>query len=195
MGFGFAEILPVHDDGGAELLAITHLDQRREFRHDDGGGDAEQFALIGEGLGVIAGGGGDDAALFLLGRQLGEGVGGAAFFETSGALEVVELAVDLHPGQLAQRDGVRTGGVVDGVLDAIARGLDVLERGHAHCIYRVRARAATLFVRSAGGIASYNRASSSASRILKASCSGSKGLGRKNIPSSARSAGRIDSSR
>jgi hypothetical protein len=46
---------------------------------------------------MVAGGRGDDAALFLLRRKLRERVTRAPFLETSGALQIVELAVNLQP--------------------------------------------------------------------------------------------------
>ncbi len=127
--FGFAEILAVHDHGRAELLAIAHFDQGRELRHHDGGGNAQEFSLIGEGLGVITRGGGDDAALLLFRRQLRERVPRAAFLEASGALEVVQLAINLHPRDLAQRNRVRARRVIHCAFDAFARDRDVLEGG------------------------------------------------------------------
>ena len=103
------KIFAVQNDGRAELLAITDLDQRREFRHDHRRRNPEQFALIGKGLGVVAGGGRDHAALLLFRRQLREGVARAALLEASGALQVVELAENLHAGDLAQGIDSRQG--------------------------------------------------------------------------------------
>lgn len=45
---------------------------------------------------MIASGGGDDSVRFLLGGKECQGIGGAALFETSGALEVFEFAI--NPG-------------------------------------------------------------------------------------------------
>ena len=124
--FRFSKFFAEKHDGRAEFLAIADLDQRRELRHHHGRGNAEQSALIGERLRVIAGGGGDDASLFLLGRKLDEGVARAAFLETAGALEVIELAVNLHPGELAQRDRMRAGRFVDGAFDSLRGFFDVV---------------------------------------------------------------------
>ena len=76
----------MQDYGGPELLAVADLDQRRVLRHYHRGRNSEELALIGEGLGVIAGRGGDHAAFLLLRRQLGQGVAGSALFKTAGAL-------------------------------------------------------------------------------------------------------------
>ena len=109
--FRFAKIFSVQDDGRAEFLAIAHFNERREFRHHDRRGNSEQFSLIGERLRVIAGRSRDDAALLLIGRKLRERVARAAFLETSGALQVVELAENLHAGDFAQRNRRRAGRV------------------------------------------------------------------------------------
>ncbi len=77
-----------------------------------------------------------DASFLLPGRKLGERVTRAAFLETAGALVVVELAMDLHPGELAQRDRLRTRGVVDRALDTVGRCLDVGEGHEARIVNR-----------------------------------------------------------
>ena len=127
----FREIFSVQDDGRAELLAIPNLDQRRVFRHHDSRGNAKQFALVSEGLGVVAGRGRDHAALLLFGRQLRERVAGAAFFEAAGALQVIELAENFHAGDLAERDRRLARRIINGAVDPLARRLDVLQRDHA----------------------------------------------------------------
>jgi hypothetical protein len=42
---------------------------------------------------------------------------------------IIELAINLHPGELAQRDGAGTGGLVDRALDGAGGGFDVVESG------------------------------------------------------------------
>ena len=130
-GLGFAEILSVQNNVRAELLAIAHLNERREFRHDDGRGNPEQFSLVGEGLRVIARRSRNDAPLLLIGWKLRERVARAAFLETSGALQVVELAENFHAGDFAQRNRWRTRRIINRAFNAIARLLDVLKRDHA----------------------------------------------------------------
>ncbi len=78
---------------------------------------------------MIAGGGGDDAFFLLLGRELGEGVARAALLEAAGALEIIELAINLHPGELAQGDRSRAGRFVDRAFDAGGGVFDVVESG------------------------------------------------------------------
>jgi len=127
----FGKIFSVQDNVGAEFLAIAYFDQRRVLRHDHSRGSSKKFALISERLGMIAGGSRDNAAFFLFIRKLDQRVARAAFLKTSGALQVVELAEDLHAGDLAQRNGWRTRRMEDGAFNALVRGLDVLERDHA----------------------------------------------------------------
>src|SRR5687768_17956390 len=75
-------LLPIRRPPRSTLFPYTTL-----FRSDHRGRNPEQFALIGEGLGVVTGGGGDHAALLLFRRQLREGIARAAFLEASGALQ------------------------------------------------------------------------------------------------------------
>src|SRR5215216_2940812 len=74
---------------------------------------------------------GDDSALLLVVRQLCQRIACAAFLKTSRALQVVELAENLHASDLAERDGRRARRIVNCAHDAITRCFDVLERDHA----------------------------------------------------------------
>ncbi len=98
------QVRAMEHDGRAELATVRDLDQRGEFRHHDGDGNAEQPAVVGDALRVVAGGGRDHAALALLGREEQQRVARAALLEAAGALQVVELAVDLRAGEMRQRD-------------------------------------------------------------------------------------------
>ena len=141
----------VQDDVGAELAAVGHLDQRREHRHHDGRGNAEQLRVIGDALRVIAGGRGDHAALALLGRQLQQRVARAALLEAAGALQVVELAVDVRAGELRQRDRLDARRVVDAAGDAFPGGFDVGERDHRSVALERAARSRAWRRRARGG--------------------------------------------
>ena len=99
-------------------------------RAADAGGQ-KTVALVSQRLGVIAGGSGDDAALLLIGRKLRKRVARAALLETSGPLQVVELAKNLHAGDFAERNVARARRVVDGVFNAIPCRFDVVKRNHA----------------------------------------------------------------
>ena len=189
----------MQDDGGAEFLAIADLNERRVFRHHDRRRNAEQFSLVGERLGVIARGGRDHAAFLLVGRQLRESVARAAFLETAGALQVVELAENFHPGDLAQRNRRLAGRIIDRAFDSLPRLFDVFERDHAlfnipcpeerQCFRMERAAIPPSRRRP------FQLPNESFSRNQRfanfhvASCSGSNGFGRKNIPWSRRSPG------
>ena len=80
---------------------------------------------------MIASRGRDYSAFFLLRGQLRERIACAAFFEASGALQVVQLAKNLHAGELTQRDRCPTGRVVDCPLDSFPSSLDITKRDHA----------------------------------------------------------------
>ena len=113
LGARFGQVGAVQHDRRAELAAVGHLDQRGELRHDDGHRNAEQRAVIGDALRVVAGRRGDHAALALRRRQLQQRVARAALLEAAGALQVVELAVDVRAGQLRQRDRLDARRLVD----------------------------------------------------------------------------------
>ena len=76
---------------------------------------------------MIAGAGGDDAAGALLGREQRQLVGGAALLERSGALQVLQLEMDLRTAQIAEGPGERTGRHRHVAADALSRGEDVLQ--------------------------------------------------------------------
>src|SRR5205814_1299008 len=128
---GFSEIFSVKNDGRAKLLTITYFNQRSELRHHHCSRNAEQFPLVGKRLSVIARGRGDHAALLLIWWQLSQSVTRAAFLEASGALQVVELAEDLHTRDLTQRNGIWAGRIVDRAGDALTRRFDIAKPDHA----------------------------------------------------------------
>ena len=134
--FCLSKIFSVKNDRRAKFLAIIYFDQRSKLRHHHRRRNAEQFTLVGKRLRVIAGGCGDHATFLLIRRQLGQSVARTALLETSGALQVVELAENFHARDLAQRDGVTARGVVNRTSDPFARRFDILERDHRVSIYR-----------------------------------------------------------
>ena len=144
VGLRFGEILSMQNDGRTEFLAVADLDERRVFRHHDRRGNAKELALIGQGLGVVAGGGRDDAALLLFRRQLREGVARAAFLEAAGALQVLELAENLHARDLAQRNRRLAGRIINRAIDSLPCLFDVFQRDHARVTYTSR-RGAAMF--------------------------------------------------
>src|SRR4029434_7339786 len=73
---------------------------------------------------------GDHAALALLVGQTQQRVACAALLEAAGALQVIELAVDVRAGELRQRNRLDAWRLVNAACNAFARGLDVGERQH-----------------------------------------------------------------
>ena len=123
---------------------------------------------------------------FCSGESLDKRVVRAAFLEAAGALEVVELAVDLHPGELAQRNRLRAGRLVNGAFDALRRLLRCRGTWSSGRAY-TGAPPFDLTIRSKRD--SQTQSASSTSRTFAASWSALNGLGRKLIPGSRRSRG------
>ena len=90
----------VQDDLGAVAPRGGHLDLRRGQRHDDLRANAVGRGVESDSLGVIAGAGRDDAALALRFAQGEQFVERAPLLERAGALQVFELQVEGHAGQL-----------------------------------------------------------------------------------------------
>src|SRR6185436_13849185 len=63
-------------------------------------------------------------------RELQQRVARAALLEAPGALQIVELAVDVRAGELRQRNRFDAGRVVDAARDPKARSFDVGEGDH-----------------------------------------------------------------
>ncbi len=66
--------------------------------------------MVGDALGVVAGGCGDDSAGGLLRSEGGDAVERATLLEGAGHLEVLELEVDLLAGEVGENLRVRAGG-------------------------------------------------------------------------------------
>ena len=86
--------------------------------------------MVGDPLCMVAGGRRDHAALALFGRELQERVARAALLEAAGALQVVELAVDMRAGEPRQRYRFNARREVDAARDAFTRSFDVGESDH-----------------------------------------------------------------
>ncbi|MNE42680.1 hypothetical protein D3C80_1368240 [compost metagenome] len=119
------------DDIGAVGAGAVHLHEGGALGHDDGHRHAQAAAVIGQGLGVVAGRGGDDAALHLIRRQLQQPVQGAALLEAAGEVQVVELDPDLGAGQLRQAARIADGGAVHLAGDAGLRRANIVD-GDGH---------------------------------------------------------------
>ena len=109
----------------AEPLAGGDLNERGVFRHHHGDRDAEQLAVVGEAECVVAGAGRNDATFFSCGRKPEQRVARAALLERAGALEVVEFADDLRPGDLGERNRFRAGRDNDAAGDTPPRGTNL----------------------------------------------------------------------
>ena len=88
---GAVDAVALQQHPRAEALGALHLVEGRALGHDDGGGNGEALGVIGDALGMIAGGHGDDAGLGLLRRQAAQLVAGAAVLERAGELLVLQL--------------------------------------------------------------------------------------------------------
>jgi hypothetical protein len=114
----------VEDNFRSEGARGGHLDLRRGEGHYDLRADAAGGGVESEALGMVAGAGGDDAFVafdFVEGKQLVEG---AALFEGSGSLEIVELEVKRQAGELREMMRELAGRDMDCVADAGAGCLD-----------------------------------------------------------------------
>ncbi len=118
MSLGFGVIVAFENHLRAEFAAGDDFHQRRETRHDHGDGDAQQLAMIRQAQRMIAGRGRDHAALPLLIIQQQQGVARAALLEAAGALQVVELAEDVHAAQFGKRNRFGAGGNKNAVGDS-----------------------------------------------------------------------------
>ena len=76
---------------------------------------------------MVARRGGNDSTLLLVTRQLCQCIARAPFLEASRTLQVVQLAENLHAGDVAQRNGGRTWGIINRVRNSFARRFDVLK--------------------------------------------------------------------
>ena len=87
------------DDGCAEALRASHFGERRAGGHGDGGRNAQAARVIGDALGMIAGGDGDHAAAALVFRQLQQAVECAPILERGGELQVLQRQPNLRAGE------------------------------------------------------------------------------------------------
>jgi hypothetical protein len=96
--------------------------------HHDRDGNAEPRAVIGDGLGMIAGGSRDHAARPRRLVHLQQFVEGAALLVGGGELQILELHVDFGAGQLRKGAAEQSGGADDRAPDPIRRRADIFER-------------------------------------------------------------------
>ena len=111
----------------AELGGLLDLNERGQLRHDDGRRDAEPRGVVGDALGVVAGGHRDHAARALLFRQARELDVGAAVLERRAVLEGLELERDVAPQQLREPLRAQARRTDDLARERLRRGFDVCE--------------------------------------------------------------------
>ena len=87
--------------------------------------------MIGDRLGVVAGGGRDDAARALLLVHQQQFVERAALLVSGGELEILELDVDGGAGRFGQRAAQHRRGSDNRPFDPRGGGLDVVQRDGA----------------------------------------------------------------
>ena len=116
------------------IRAVTarcrNLDERRGQRHANLGADAKLAGMVGNPLGVISGRGCNHPLGAFFGAEREQLVQRAALLERAGALQVVELQVNLVAGGLGKCLRTRAGREVDGVANTAQGGLDVVESDH-----------------------------------------------------------------
>jgi hypothetical protein len=91
---GFVEIVAVEDDFGSVVAGRGDFDQRREDGHADLRADAVLGGVIGDGLGMIAGGGGDDAAGAFVRGHGEDSVESAALLKGACHVEIFHLQIE-----------------------------------------------------------------------------------------------------
>ena len=97
---GGDEAVALQHHGGAKRLGAVDLDEGCSLGHHDCRRDPEPAGVVGDTLGMVAGGHRDDPGAPLggvKGQQFGER---AAFLERAGAVLCLELQVDLGAGDL-----------------------------------------------------------------------------------------------
>src|ERR1700674_352716 len=126
----FVVICAVKNHISAVTARRRDFDKRRGQGHANLGADAELAGVIGHALGVISGRGCNHALGALFGAEREQLVQGAAFFESAGSLEVVELQIDVVGSGLRKSLRTRAGRKVDGAANAAQGRLDVVESNH-----------------------------------------------------------------
>src|SRR5579864_35041 len=125
---GLVVIRAVKDDFGAVALCRRSLDQRRRQRHTDLRANSVTAGVVGDSLGVVPRRGGDYAAGTLFGSQRQQFVERAAFLESAGALQIIELEINRIPGVLGEIFRAGAWRQIDGVTNASHGRLDFGKR-------------------------------------------------------------------
>ena len=100
------------------------------YRHDDGRRYGQTAGVIGDRLGVVAGGHRDDAAAALFGAECGELDAGAALLERVGDLQVLVFDENLGAGERRQRRRRQQRRAQHMAGDGAPGGFDIGKRYH-----------------------------------------------------------------
>src|SRR6201998_1527470 len=115
---GFVVVGAVQNDFSAIAARGRDFDERRGQRHDDQGADSEFAGVVGNTLGVVSSRGCDHTARTFFGTEQEQFVERAPLLESAGALQVIELEVNVVGGGLRKRLGARARREIDGTADA-----------------------------------------------------------------------------
>jgi len=118
----------IKDDVRAMAFGLDHFDRRSRLRHDDGRRDSEALCVIGDGLGMVAGGCRNDAARPFFGRELQQFVERAALLVGSGELQVLELQPDIRTNGFGQGTAAEHRGAYHRAVDPLGSGANVVDR-------------------------------------------------------------------
>src|SRR5439155_12077213 len=94
---------------------------------DDGCWNPKQLSVVSQAERVISGARRDNASLFLLAGQQQQSIAGTAFLKAAGALQVFQLAENLHAGEVRKRNRAGTRRFEHGAGNAAGGSLDVVE--------------------------------------------------------------------
>jgi uncharacterized RDD family membrane protein YckC len=133
--------LALEHDLGAMCPGGLDLHERGGHRHDDGGGNRQSRGVVGDRLGMVAGGHRDHAARARRRVERGELVERAAILERVGDLQIFVLHVDLGAGQRRELRRGQHRRAQHLARDGAARRLDV-GNGDAHAPALLPARRA-----------------------------------------------------
>jgi hypothetical protein len=113
-----AEIVALQHDAGAERFGAVDLDERRALGHQDRRRDAEPPCVISDTLSVIARGHSDHPGVALTAIKCQQLVECTPLFERSGAMQCLELQMDLSASKFAEPSSFNYRGMRNRSLDA-----------------------------------------------------------------------------
>jgi hypothetical protein len=122
------ECFAVQDHLCAQPAAGGQLDQRSKFGHDDGDVHTQQFTVIGQAQGMVAGRGRNHSTKALLVVEQKQRVACPPLLEAAGALQIIELAIDVRAADFSQRNRLGTRRKINPIGDAMLGADDVGQR-------------------------------------------------------------------